>query len=431
MAEETKTEHLLLPRCRWRDLAAKGQQPETQLNHYLKILADLGTNGKGRVRQIFANPTTFLHKSENLATLVSVIDALDWHDVGREGLGDVYEGLLQKNASETKAGAGQYFTPRPLIQSIVSLVKPHSGELIVDPALGTGGFLIAAHSYAKASAKRMKGQKSAKVFGVELVRDTHRLALMNAILHGISGELELGDSLASDGAAIPKSDVIITNPPFGSKKGAGRSMKEMPFRTSNKQLAFLQLIYGALKPGGRAAVILPDSVLFDDGVGTRIRQDLMDKCNLHTILRLPSGIFYAHGVKTNVLFFTRGLSDKGNTKKTWVYDLRTNMPAFGKRTPLARAHFQEFERSYGRKPDGTSTRTDTGRTGRFRCFSRVSIAERGDNLNLNWLKSEDSISANELLDPQEISLRIRDEIINALDEVEALSSLLEGEEGEV
>ena len=208
-------------------------------------------------------------------------------------------------------------------------------------------------------------------------RRKHRLLLMNAMLQGIESDLLLGDTLSPSGQSLPKADVILTNPPFGTKKGGGLPTRDdFTFPTSNKQLAFLQHIYRALKPGGRAAVVLPDNVLFEDGVGAVIRRDMMDKCNLHTILRLPTGIFYAQDVKTNVLFFTRGEGnkDKCNTRKVWFYDMRANMPAFGKRTPLTHEHFKDFEKAYGTDPLGKSKRKDQGEEGRFRCYTREQIA---------------------------------------------------------
>jgi type I restriction enzyme M protein len=248
------------------------------------------------------------------------------------------------------------------------------------------------------------------------------------MLHGIDSDMVLGDTLSPTGSRLPKADVILTNPPFGTKRGGGRPTRDdFTFVTGNKQLAFLQHIYRGLKPGGRAAVVLPDNVLFEEGTGTRIRADLMDKCNLHTILRLPTGIFYAQGVKTNVLFFTRGASDTGHTKNVWVYDLRTNMPAFGKRTPLTHEHFVEFEQAYGRKADGTSNRTDQGETGRFRSFDRAAVAARGDNLDISWLKDDDATGADELPEPEEIALQIRERLSTALEEMDALSALLEVE----
>jgi type I restriction enzyme M protein len=216
------------------------------------------------------------------------------------------------------------------------------------------------------------------------VQDTHRLALMNMLLHGIEGGVEYGDTLGEEGTRLPPATLILSNPPFGTKKGGGLpTRKDLTFETSNKQFAFLQHIYRNLAPGGRAAVVLPDNVLFESNVGTSIRRDLMDQCNLHTILRLPTGIFYAQGVKTNVLFFTKGeKTDKGNTKEVWVYDMRANMPQFGKRTPFTRDYFRtpadapaevprdKFEEVFGTDPKGgaqaLAQRVDTGETGRWR-----------------------------------------------------------------
>ncbi len=252
---------------------------------------------------------------------------------------------------------------------MVNLVQPQAGEVIQDPAAGTGGFLVAADRYIKDKTddlfdlkeNQQVFQKREALVGVELVPDAHRLLLMNAMLHGIESDLLLGDTLSPTGQGLPKANVILTNPPFGTKKGGGLPTRDdFTFPTSNKQLAFLQHIYRSLKPGGRAAVVLPDNVLFEDGVGAEVRRDMMDKCNLHTILRLPTGIFYAQGVKTNVLFFTRGegTKDKGNTQKVWFYDMRANMPSFGKRTPLTHEHFTDFEKAYGSDPLGKSKRKD-------------------------------------------------------------------------
>lgn len=194
----------------------------------------------------------------------------------------------------------------------------------------------------------------------------------------------------------------------------------------------LQHIYRGLQPGGRAAVVLPDNVLFEEGQGSKIRSDLMNKCNLHTVLRLPTGIFYAQGVKTNVLFFTRGKTETGNTKGVWFYDMRTNMPQFGKRTPLTLEHFAEFEKCYGKKSDGTSKRTDktgdgSGDDSRFRRFTREEIEQRGDNLDISWLKDEDATSGEDLEEPEVIAAMIREKLGEALGEIDGLTELLEGE----
>jgi type I restriction enzyme M protein len=250
------------------------------------------------------------------------------------------------------------------------------------------------------------------------------------MLHGMDGNFVSGDTMGSAGQQLVAADVVLSNPPFGTKKGGGITRDDFTYPTSNKQLCFLQHIYRGLKPGGRAAVVLPDNVLFEEGVGTKIRADLMDKCNLHTILRLPTGIFYAQGVKTNVLFFTRGKTDTSNTKKTWFYDLRTNMPAFGKRTPLTHGHFKEFEKCYGRKSDGTSKRSEKtsegeGEDSRFRCFTRGFVSERGDNLDISWLKDEDASGSQELAEPDEIAGMIRERLGKALAEIDALTELLD------
>ncbi len=452
MMKETGEEKSLPKNFRWDDLTSK--EGVEQLNFYREMLVHLGTKAKGRVQSIFNNANSSLKKPKNLLKLVTDIDDLDWYSAREEGLGDLYEGLLEKNAAEKKSGAGQYFTPRPLIQCMVNCIKPQAGEVIQDPAAGTGGFLTSADNYIKEqtddlfdlSTEEQHFQKHNAFCAVELVDDTHRLLLMNVLLHGMDGTYIGGDSMGDIGKNLPKADVILANPPFGTKRGGGKPTRDdFTFVTGNKQLAFLQHIYRGLKPGGRTAVVLPDNVLFEEGVGTKIRADLMDKCNLHTILRLPTGIFYAQGVKTNVLFFTRGRgknSETGNTKKTWVYDLRTNMPSFGKRTPLTHGHFAEFEKLYGKKSDGTSKRKEGGdflftdtenRTpttenpdARFRCFTRDFVRERGDNLDISWLKDEDATGAGgDLAEPDEIASMIRKRLSAALAEMDALSQLLQ------
>lgn len=429
MAEETGREDKLPEGYRWKDLAEKDGLE--QLEYYRGMLLHLGTEAKSdRVKAIFANANSSLTVPRNLKTLTESIDALDWYSAKHEGLGDLYEGLLEKNANEKKSGAGQYFTPRPLIDSMVAVTKPQPGEYIQDPAAGTCGFLVAADRYIKKntddlynlSEEDQRFQRQKAFYGMEWVRDAQRLALMNLMLHDIEGNLEYGDTLGPKGADLRKADLILTNPPFGSKKGGGGPTRDdFTYPTSNKQLAFLQHIYRGLKPGGRAAVVLPDNVLFEGNVGAKIRADLMDKCDLHTILRLPTGIFYAQGVKTNVLFFERGACDEGNTERVWVFDMRTNMPSFGKRTPLTRDHFVEFEKAYQQKP-----REDEGEEGRFRCFTREQIAERGENLDISWLRDEDAEHAEDLPEPDEIAEEIIGHLKVAMEEMEALAELLEG-----
>jgi type I restriction enzyme M protein len=277
---------------------------------------------------------------------------------------------------------------------------------------------------------------------MELVQDTHRLALMNLMLHGLESDpaaagIRFGDTMAEEGqnaVLLPKTTLILTNPPFGTKVGGGLPTRtDFSYPTSNKQLCFLQHVYRALKPGGRAAVVLPDNVLFEGNVGKQIRADLMDKCSLHTILRLPTGIFYAQGVKTNVLFFTRGDTDKGNTKEIWVYDLRANAPQFGKRTLLTKEYFAEFVKAYGDEalgsPDALKKRKDTGEKGRFRKFSRKFIAERDDSLDISWLKDESEGSGEALLEPAVYARQAVVELEGAIEDLQAI--LLElGEDAE-
>ena len=443
MLQETGREDGQLPEgYRWKDLTSR--DGTEQLTHYKKLLLTLGTEdttGKvfisERIRQIFADSSTALKHPKNLAKLVSEIDKLDWYSAKSEGLGDLYEGLLEKNASEKKSGAGQYFTPRPLIDSMVELVKPQAGEIVQDPALGTAGFLISADRYIKKhtddlfdlSEAKQVFQRTQAFIGVELGQDVHRLALMNAMLHGIESPIYYEDALSPFGTTLPKADVILANPPFGTKKGGEQPTRsDFTYPTSNKQLAFLQHIYRGLKPNGRAAVVLPDNVLFEDNTGRDIRRDLMDKCNLHTILRLPTGIFYAQGVKTNVLFFTRGQTDNGNTKEVWVYDMRTNMPAYGKRTPFTRAAFTEFEKCFGDDPNGKSKRVDQGEEGRFRVFSRDEITKRGDNLDISWLHDESVSRVEDLPEPDLIAAEITLALKTALEEMEELTALLDATE---
>jgi len=316
---------------------------------------------------------------------------------------------------------------------MVALTKPQAGEQVQDPAVGTGGFLINADRYVKANTDdhhdlppaKQKFQKREAFYGVELVADVQRLALMNAMLHDIEGDIILGDALGPTGAQLPKADLILTNPPFGTKKGGGGPTRDdITYPTSNKQLVFLQHIYRGLKPGGRAAVVLPDNVLFEEGVGQKVRADLMDKCDLHTILRLPTGIFYAQGVKTNVLFFTRGAKDKDGTKAVWFFDMRTNMPSFGKRTPFTRAHFAEFENAYGEDSRGLAKRKDGGEGGRFRKFTREEIAKRGDNLDISWLKDDSVTDHADLPEPDVIAAEIVAQLQVALEEMQALQEEL-------
>lgn len=419
------------PGPRWADLV-NASAPD-RLALYEDLLRDYGRHGKGIIQQVYANASTIITKPATLSTLVTEIDKLNWYSVARDDLGDLYEGLLERNANEKKSGAGQYFTPRDLIDSIVTVMRPTLDDVIQDPAAGTAGFLIAANNYLRdhyPPAERTEAQqrkyRHSTFHGMELVQDTHRLALMNMLLHGIEGGISFGDTLGDEGARLTRlapATLILSNPPFGTKKGGGLPTRtDFTYPTTNKQFCFLQHIYRGLKPGGRAAVVLPDNVLFESNIGADIRRDLMDKCNLHTVLRLPTGIFYAQGVKTNVLFFTRGKTDKDNTKEVWVYDMRANMPQFGKRTPFTRDYFRtdekapastprdKFEDVFGSDPQGKpaslAQRVDTGESGRWRKFTRAQIAARGDNLDLSWLKDDSAESAQSQLDEPALLARL-------------------------
>ena len=404
MAKETHAEDTIPEDCRWdalRDLRGLDLK-----NHYKKVLDKLGTETQGRVREIYAGAATNIDEPKNLEKIITSIDELDWFSAKEEGLGSLYEGLLEKNANEKKSGAGQYFTPRVLIDVMTHLVKPQPGERCNDPACGTFGFMIAAaqyvrdmtDDYADLTEELANFEVEEAFSGCELVHDTHRLALMNAMLHGIDGPIYLGDTLSDFGKRFKDYDVVLTNPPFGTKKGGERATRDdFTYTTSNKQLNFLQHIYRSLKANGkaRAAVVLPDNVLFADGDGQAIRRDLMEKCDLHTILRLPTGIFYAQGVKTNVLFFTRGTSDQGNTKEVWFYDLRTNMPSFGKTHPLKREDFAGFVAAY--ESDDRHSVEDE----RWHSYTREEIAAKDDSLDLGLIKDDSIIDYEDLPDPVE------------------------------
>lgn len=440
MMKEQDNEHSIPEGYRWDDLASK-EGVELKI-FYKQLLLDLGnpeiTKDK-RLNMIYADASTYIDEPKNLEKIITSIGDLDWYSAKEEGLGDLYEGLLEKNANETKSGAGQYFTPRVLIDVMVELIDPKKGEKLNDPAAGTFGFMIAADYYLKAkyddffdlSPEEVKFQKEEALSGMELVPNTHKLALMNALLHDIEGRLEQGDSLSSNGKWMKGFDVVLTNPPFGTKKGGERATRDdLTYETSNKQLNFLQMIYNSLNTNGhsRAAVVVPDNVLFDNNVGESIRRDLMDKCNLHTILRLPTGIFYAQGVQTNVLFFERGTSEKGNTKDVWIYDMRHNMRSFGKRNPLNKKDFEEFISCYKRedRENRQETWSEENPNGRWRKYSFEQIDGRDNtSLDISWMTEESNTpdySLSEMLELMEEKSR------NIAEAVSQLQELLSGVE---
>lgn len=401
MAKETGSEKNIPENYRWDALKVKEGMELKRF--YDELLRELGENCTGRVQEIYQGARSNIEEPANLKKIITNIDELDWYSAKEEGLGNLYEGLLEKNANEKKSGAGQYFTPRVLIDVMTELIAPQPGERCNDPACGTFGFMIAADRYVKnhtndlfdLSEEEGIFQQKEAFTGVELVHETHRLALMNAMLHDIEGKIYLCDTLSNQGKVMNGFDVVLTNPPFGTKKGGERANRDdFTFQTSNKQLNFLQHIYRSLKTTGtaRAAVVLPDNVLFADGEGERIRADLMDKCNLHTVLRLPTGIFYAQGVKTNVLFFTRGTTDKDNTNEVWFYDLRTNMPSFGKTNPLKYDHFKDFIAAY------TAEDRHTVQDERWNVFTRE---ELGGTLDKGLIRDDSLLDYDDLPDPIE------------------------------
>ncbi|MEY9180596.1 N-6 DNA methylase [Bradyrhizobium sp. USDA 313] len=445
MASEQKDESRIPEQYRW---SALKSAPETEvLQRYRQALTDLGDSKKITdlsVVAIFQNAATIVREPVNLRRLIDAIDGLHWFSAERDAFGDTYEGLLQKMAEETKRGAGQYFTPRVLIEVMVRLMQPEVGEVIQDPAAGTGGFLIASDHFMRAktddyfelSPKQQTFQLQSALRGIENVQDTYRLLLMNLHLHKIDPEhLDLGDTLSPRGSELKfkNADLILTNPPFGPAGGPPtRDDLTITDRVSSYQLPFVEHCIRALKHGGRAAIVVPDNVLFDDGKGKQLRQRLMNWCDLHTILRLPTGIFYAQGVKTNVLFFARAQDEapaKDATEVVWIYDMRSGAPAYGKTNPLKLSDFDGFVAAFGTDAYGRAARTDQGEEGRFRRFTRAEIAARSDNLDITWLKDTSDTAEDGLEAPEDVAAAIEGHLSAALDEIRALVEELGNETG--
>ena len=343
---------------------------EKLFEHYRHLLEELGKK-QNLLGLIFGkSQNKFQDPAKLRRIIVDLIDKENWSRMGSDVKGDAYEGLLEKNAQDTKSGAGQYFTPRELIKAIVDVINPMAGETICDPACGTGGFILAAHDYIFASNKNMSAVQKRKLKedtfrGWELVNNTARLCAMNLMLHGIGSEkdvpLTVSDALASDPNI--RFNIVMTNPPFGKKSSTtiigedGKASKEKEtyerdgfFTTSNKQLNFVQHVKSILAVNGRTAIVVPDNVLFEGGTGETIRKNLLKECDVHTLLRLPTGLFYAQGVKANVLFFDkRPGAEKPWTEKLWVYDLRTNKHFTLKTNPLKRSDLDEFVACYNPK----------------------------------------------------------------------------------
>lgn len=374
----------------------------------------LRTLGKrpGILGDIFAGSQNRLASPATLARLIKSVDGTEWSSLEVDVKAAAFEGLLEKAAAEGKKGAGQYFTPRPLIESIVRLMKPDpqvaKDFTIGDPACGTGGFLVAAYEWLKEEndgafeRNVVKRIRNRTYYGQELVARPRRLALMNLYLHQVEPHIALSDSIY-EAPTSQRFDVVLTNPPFGTK-GANQAPVRDDFvvETSNKQLNFVQHVMTLLKPRGRAAIVVPDNVLFADQAG-EVFKVLMEDCNVHTVLRCPRGTFapYTAGTKTNVLFFTKGKP----TKKLWLYDARTNVPTITKKArPLTPAHFTEFERCYGDDPNGKVKRSEKDSTDdRWRSFTLEEIIERGYKIDsFKWLRDEELDDPDEILDPAEL-----------------------------
>jgi len=436
----------------WQSLLKK--DGDELFDHYRHLLDELGKKKGLLVLIIGRAQNKFQDPAKLRRLIVDLIDKEDWSSMSADVKGDAYEGLLEKNAQDTKSGAGQYFTPRPLISAIVDCIAPKPKETICDPACGTGGFLLASHDYI---AKHYKLNKDEKRFldesalrGWELVHNTARLCAMNMMLHGIghgdlpaqnaqAGDLPLNvsDSLASHPGEY--FEIVLTNPPFGKKSSTtiigvnGKPYKEKETieredfwaTTSNKQLNFVQHVKSLLKQHGRAAIVVPDNVLFEGGAGETVRRKLLHECDVHALLRLPTGLFYAQGVKANVLFFDRKpASEKPWTKKLWIYDFRTNKDFTLKTNPLKRDDLDEFVKCYhpenrhDRKPTWTEKNPDS----RWRAFDYEELINRDKaSLDIFWLKDESLEESENLPDPDIIAREIVADLEAALEQFQLMA----------
>lgn len=419
--------------CSWPTLY---KQTGTELtDHYVDLLRTLGKQ-PGLLGVIFAGAQSRFNNPVNLKRMLTLINDIEWTALDVDVKAEAFEGLLEKAASEGKKGAGQYFTPRVLIQSIVRCMKPDprvSKQFTIgDPACGTGGFLVAAYEWLigqtggaleRDIARRVR---HSTYFGQDLVERPRRLASMNLYLHGLQPEIALGDAIYQVYSG-PKFDVVLTNPPFGTR-GANQApdREDFTIETSNKQLNFLQHILTILKPGGRAAVVLPDNCLFESKAG-EVFEILMQDCNVHTVLRLPRGTFtpYSQGVKANAIFFQKGYP----TEHTWIFDARSNVPGITKKDrPLTPEHFAEFEKCYGDEPNGKAKREDQGEEGRFRKFPISEIKKRNSKLDITWLKDESLQNNDKLPEPEDLAAEAIAELEAVVDDLKEIVSLLEKEE---
>ncbi|WP_289064177.1 class I SAM-dependent DNA methyltransferase [uncultured Zobellia sp.] len=433
----------------WETLSSKrGAELES---FYSQLLRTLSTE-KGTLGQIFTKSQNKIQDPAKLLKVINLIDKEDWSLMGADIKGKIYEGLLEKNAEDTKSGAGQYFTPRALIKTMVACVKPKPMKTIVDPACGTGGFFLAAYDWIvennKLDREEKEFLKNKTFFGNEIVAGTRRLCLMNMYLHNI-GEID-GESFINPNDALiaddgERYDYVLANPPFGKKSSMtftneqGEIVKEdLSYNrqdfwetTSNKQLNFLQHIKTQLKINGEAAVVLPDNVLFEGGAGEEVRKQLLKTTELHTILRLPTGIFYAQGVKANVLFFNnKPASKEAWTKEIWFYDYRTNVHHTPKKSPMRQEHLSEFIELYN--GSNISKRKETwneeNEDGRWRKYTYDEIIARDKtSLDIFWLKDKSLTDLDNLPDPDILASEIIENIESGLNSFKEIMETINGE----
>jgi len=415
----------------WESLKEKAGQE--LIDHYTDILRNL-RDEKGMLGDIFTSARNAFNNPVNLKKLLNLVDEEEWTAMDVDVKGAAFEGLLEKSASEGKKGAGQYFTPRPLIQSIVNVMKPDPRATrdftLCDPACGTGGFLVCAYEWlmqlTKGALDRdiIKRIKNNTYFGKELVARPRRLALMNMYLHGVEPKIYLGDTIYESPSG-ESFDCILTNPPFGTK-GANQAPNRDDFtiETSNKQLNFVQHVVNTLKPGGRAAIVLPDNCLFEDIAG-EIFKIVMQDCNLHTVMRLPRGTFtpYSQGVKANVIFLQKGLP----TENVWIYDNRSNIEGITKKDrPLTLQHFEDFEKCYGTDPNGQSARNEASSSDdRWKKFHISDIKARNYKLDITWLKDDALEDSEDIPEPQVLAAEAITELEAVIDDLQDILALIE------
>jgi len=431
----------------WQSLRTKrGAELEV---HYVKLLLELGKK-QGMLGTIFTKAQNKIQDPAKLFRLIDMVNETQWVTMGADVKGDIYENLLERNAEDTKSGAGQYFTPRALIRTMVECVRPEPGKTIADPACGTGGFFLAAYDFLVTEHQMDKKQKAFLKHdtfnGNEIVAGTRRLALMNMFLHNI-GEIDGNSMISPNDSLVAASattyDYVLANPPFGKKSSMSFTNEEgeqekddLTYNrqdfwatTSNKQLNFVQHIRTMLKTTGRAAVVVPDNVLFEGGAGETVRKKLLETTELHTILRLPTGIFYANGVKANVLFFDNHAASKEPwTKEVWFYDYRTNIHHTLKKKPLRFEDLQEFIADYNplnRRKRKESWNEQSNPEGRWRKFSYEQIIARDKtSLDIFWLKDKSLADLDNLPEPDELALEIIDNLEAGLNSFREIAAAL-------